>query len=79
MNSTFGNRLDNDSQTAILTIHFADAEPRGITSGDPVLLFNDRGRCMMRAEVSDSVASGVVVAPSVRWPKLAPDGNSVNM
>jgi anaerobic selenocysteine-containing dehydrogenase len=79
MNSTFGNRPDNDSQTAILTIHPADAVARGIAAGDAVRIFNFRGQCLLRAEVSDNVARGVVVAPSVRWPKLAPDGNSVNM
>ena len=30
-------------------------------------------------ELLRSIAPGVVCAPSVRWPKLAADGNSVNM
>ncbi|MDP9055094.1 MAG: molybdopterin-dependent oxidoreductase [Acidobacteriota bacterium] len=79
MNSTFGFRSDTDRQTAALKIHPADAAARGIAAGDAVLMFNDRGRCMLCAEVSEDISSGVVAAPSVRWPKLAPDGNSVNM
>jgi anaerobic selenocysteine-containing dehydrogenase len=79
MNSTFGLRPDTDWQTAALKLHPADAAPRGISSGDAVRLFNARGQCLLRAEVSETIATGVVSAPSVRWPKLAPDGNSVNM
>jgi anaerobic selenocysteine-containing dehydrogenase len=42
-------------------------------------VFNDRGQCILHAEVSSTIAAGAVSVPSVRWPKLAPDGNSVNM
>ena len=62
-----------------LTIHAADAASRGIATGDAVLMFNARGQCILRAAVSEFVAQGVVVAPAVRSPKLAGDGNSVNM
>jgi anaerobic selenocysteine-containing dehydrogenase len=79
MNSTFGNRPDTDGQTASLKLHPDDAAPRSISTGDAVLVFNDRGRCILRAEVSTTIASGVVSATAVRWPKLAADGNSVNM
>jgi anaerobic selenocysteine-containing dehydrogenase len=79
MNSTFGNRGEVDARTALLTLHPADAAPRAIGTGDAVRIFNERGQCVLRAAVSDTIAEGVVCAPSVRWPKLAPDGNSVNM
>jgi anaerobic selenocysteine-containing dehydrogenase len=79
MNSTFGLRPETDRQTATLKLHPADATPRRVSTGDAVRVFNDRGQCILRAEVSPTIASGVVSAPSVRWPKLAPDGNSVNM
>jgi anaerobic selenocysteine-containing dehydrogenase len=79
MNSTFGNRSDTDCQTASLKVHPDDALPRRIVTGDAVLVFNDRGKCILRAEVSPDIARGVVSAPSVRWPKLAPDGSSINM
>jgi anaerobic selenocysteine-containing dehydrogenase len=42
-------------------------------------LFNDRGSCVLRARVADEVPAGVVVAPSVRWPKLSPDRQNVNV
>jgi anaerobic selenocysteine-containing dehydrogenase len=79
MNSTFGLRPEVDCQTASLKLHPGDASPRRISTGDAVRVFNDRGQCILRAEVSDTIAGGVVSAPSVRWPKLAHDGNSVNM
>jgi anaerobic selenocysteine-containing dehydrogenase len=79
MNSTFGNRADTDAQTAVLTLHPLDAERRGIVAGDAVRIFNARGHCLLRAELRDTVSPGVVATPSVRWPKRAQGGNTVNM
>lgn len=79
MNSTFGNRPDVDSQTAVLTMHPEDAASRGIADGDALRVFNGRGECMMRARVHPGIVRGVISAPSVRWPRLAPGGASVNM
>jgi anaerobic selenocysteine-containing dehydrogenase len=61
-----------------LIIHPRDAEARGIHSGDWVHVRNDRGEFGARADVSDAARSGVVVAPSVWWKKLAPDGTNAN-
>jgi anaerobic selenocysteine-containing dehydrogenase len=33
---------------------------------------------VMKAAVAETIARGVVCAPSVRWPKKAQDGNGVN-
>jgi anaerobic selenocysteine-containing dehydrogenase len=79
MNSTFGYRAEIDAQTAVLTIHPADAAPRAIRTGDTVRIFNERGQCVLRASVSGMIAEGVVCAPSVRWPKMAPGRDAVNM
>ncbi|MCU1328523.1 MAG: molybdopterin oxidoreductase [Bryobacterales bacterium] len=79
MNSTFGFRAETDVQTSVLVMHPLDAASRGIRSGDQVRLRNDRGQCLLRAEVAETVAVGVVSSPSVRWPKMASGGNSVNM
>ena len=79
MNSTFGNRPGTDAQTAMLAMHAVDAEPRGIATGDRVRIFNDRGSCLLQAEVDGVVREGVVRAPSVRWSKLAPDLHTINM
>ncbi len=78
MNSTFGNQTWTHRQTSTLFLNRADAEPRGIASGDRVRMFNSRGSCTLMAEVDGEVRSGVVCAPSVRWNKLSPDGLNVN-
>ena len=47
--------------------------------GDRVRVFNDRGSFAAAARVSTaSRAAGVVVAPSVWWKKLSPDGRNAN-
>ena len=62
-----------------VTLHPSDAASRGIGANDPVRVFNDRGECNLQAAVATTVAEGVVCVRSTRWPKLAADGNSVNM
>jgi anaerobic selenocysteine-containing dehydrogenase len=79
LNSTFGYRASTDEETAILHVHRDDAGARGIRSGDPVRVYNDRGSVVLRAEVDGVVRAGVVAAPAVRWPKHASDGRNVNV
>ena len=79
MNSTFGNRESLDRETGVLAMHAEDAQARGIASGDRVRVFNDRGSCILLAEPNGAVRRGVVRSTSVRWPKLAADGNNVNV
>jgi biotin/methionine sulfoxide reductase len=45
----------------------ADAAARGIADGDVVELFNDRGRCLAGAVVSDDVMPGVVRLATGSW------------
>ena len=78
MNSTFGNRPDADLQTSTIKIHAGDAGPRGISTGDQVRIFNDRGSCLLMATIDGSVRPGVVCAPSTRWAKKSPDFRNVN-
>jgi anaerobic selenocysteine-containing dehydrogenase len=78
MNSTFGNRHTTDMQTSVIHVHAADAATRGIVTGDQVRVYNDRGSCLLRAEVDHTVSAGVVAAPAVRWGKKAPDRHNVN-
>ena len=78
MNSTFGYRTENDLATATLHMDASDAAPRGISTGDQVRIFNDRGSCLLRAQVDGAVRSGVVCAPAVRWARLAADRRNVN-
>lgn len=79
LSSTFGNRPEVDRQCATLAMHEDDAAPRGIGTGDQVRVFNDRGTCLLTAEVNGAVRSGVVAAPAVRWNRMAPDGRNVNV
>lgn len=79
MNSTMSSRSENDDVHATVTLHPADAAQRGIAMNDLVRLFNDRGECTLRAVIGTAVSQGVVCSRSTRWPKLAADGQSVNM
>jgi anaerobic selenocysteine-containing dehydrogenase len=67
MNSTFGNQSSAINQTSRLFLHQQDALRRGILTGDRVQMFNDRGSCILVADVNGAVREGVVWAPSVRW------------
>jgi anaerobic selenocysteine-containing dehydrogenase len=79
MNSTFGNHPSAMEQTATLFLHVDDARSRGIESGDRVRVFNQRGSCTLLASVDGVVRPGVVLAPSVRWNKLAHDRRNINV
>jgi anaerobic selenocysteine-containing dehydrogenase len=80
LNSSFANLsafLDEEKRPH-LDIHPVDATSRGIASGDPVRIFNDRGSFAAIARVGDRARRGVVVAPSLWWRKLAPGGENAN-
>ena len=81
LNSTFANLpvfLESE-KTPWLDIHPDDASPRGIVDGDAVRVFNDRGELRLTARVTDKARPGVVVALSIWWRKLSPDGNNANI
>jgi anaerobic selenocysteine-containing dehydrogenase len=61
-----------------LDLHPDDALPRGVTDGQYVRVFNDRGSLELRARVTDRARPGVVVALSVWWKKLARDHKNAN-
>jgi anaerobic selenocysteine-containing dehydrogenase len=61
-----------------LEIHPDDAHGRGIANGDRVRVFNDRGSFTLSARVTANARPGVVVAPSIWWRKLSPDGRNAN-
>ncbi len=78
MNSTFGNSTSAQNETSAVFLHSEDAGARGIASGDLVRVFNDRGSCTLVAAVDGVVRPGVVLAPSVRWNKLASGHRNIN-
>jgi anaerobic selenocysteine-containing dehydrogenase len=80
LNSTFVNvdSLRATEGEPWLDIHPHDAAARGITGGQFVQVFNDRGTLRLRARVTDRARPGVVVALSIWWKKLAADGCNAN-
>ncbi len=50
-----------------LSIHPNDAASRGLTDGDVVRLFNDRGACLGGVKVDDSLRPGVVQMSTGAW------------
>lgn len=63
-------------QTVIL--HPQDAEERGISGGQYVRVFNDRGQYVALAEISEDIAPGVAMSPMGTWRKNAKDTSTVN-
>jgi len=80
LNSSFGavETLRRKEGRPTLIIHPDDALPRGISEGDLVRVWNERGECFLWAHVSDEVRPGVVVSPSVWWGSFSPRNTSVN-
>ncbi len=80
LNSSYGN-LDaqlHHADEQMVMISPNDAEVRGISDGDAVRVFNDRGAFVAVAKVSDDARPGVVVAPFGYWAKHSRNGRTVN-
>jgi anaerobic selenocysteine-containing dehydrogenase len=78
LNSTFVNLFYQKELEPKLEIHPVDAEPRHITTGAPVEIFNARGSFIAKAVVTDRTRPAVVSAPSIWWNKLVPGGRNAN-
>ncbi|MGA8108004.1 MAG: molybdopterin-dependent oxidoreductase [Acidobacteriaceae bacterium] len=82
MNSTFpnlpGHREMEAGYNGVVEIHAEDAARRGISEGDMVDVFNDRGSIPLRARVNGAVSPGVVAA-RLNWNKLSGGGHNVNL
>ena len=81
MNTTFANlpyHRKMESRTAgVLEIRAADAAARGISTGDTVHVWNDRGQIQLTARISESIPAGTV-ASRLDWQKLSHNGVNVN-
>jgi molybdopterin guanine dinucleotide-containing S/N-oxide reductase-like protein len=80
LNSTFCNLPSHqplEPKRNSLEMNRLDAELRGISDGDVVRIFNDRGEVRLTALVDGAVQPGVVAA-RLNWPKLMPDGIGIN-
>ncbi|WP_020651095.1 molybdopterin-containing oxidoreductase family protein [Solimonas variicoloris] len=80
LNSTFVNvqSLRSIEGEPLLELHPDDARPRGIADGARVRVWNDRGRYVCTAHVSERARPGVVVGLGVWWRKLGREGTNVN-
>jgi anaerobic selenocysteine-containing dehydrogenase len=81
LNSSFANlpTFLESEKAPHLEIHPDDAVARGIASGDKVRVFNERGALVLTARITERARPGVVVALSIWWRKLSPDGTNANM
>jgi anaerobic selenocysteine-containing dehydrogenase len=79
LNSTFTNlpSVQEMEEPGLLEICSADAQPRGIRTGDRVRVFNGRGEMLLRAQVDGKVQPGVVSA-HLNWAKMTPGFQSIN-
>ncbi|MFT4100501.1 MAG: molybdopterin oxidoreductase family protein [Burkholderiaceae bacterium] len=80
MNSTFVNlkSLRAPDREPACELHPDEAAARGLVDGQPVRMFNDRGACLLKLNVTPRARPGVVVAWGVWWHKLAPGERNVN-
>jgi anaerobic selenocysteine-containing dehydrogenase len=78
LNSAF-NEIDEirkKAGEARVMIHPETARARGISGGDRVRVFNDRGECSFKAKVTDDTRPGLLVAEGLHWPSLSPGGGA---
>jgi anaerobic selenocysteine-containing dehydrogenase len=80
LNTSFGivDRLRTRAREPLVQLHPADAALRGIRSGDNVRVCNELGEVVLKAEVTEDVMRGTVLAPGVWWAKHSPDGRNIN-
>ncbi len=63
----------------IVFVNTEDASSRGISDGDKLKVYNDRGETILIAKVSsDTTRAGTLLAFNCPWPKLIEGGTSVN-
>lgn len=80
VSSSFANQpgLLHKEGTPTLGIHPRDAKSRDIATGDELLVENERGWCLLRAEVTEDVIPGFAVSPKGYWAQGSSAGRNVN-
>jgi anaerobic selenocysteine-containing dehydrogenase len=80
LNSTFASLPWHRGKTGPIRVHLhpSDAQARGLASGDPIRVWNDRGEFLAEAVVDDAAREGVAFSFKSQWPKLTPGGSNVN-
>jgi anaerobic selenocysteine-containing dehydrogenase len=79
LNSTFTNILavQTMEKTGLLEISSEDARARGISDGDSVRVFNQRGEIQLTARVNGSLRG--IVCAKLNWAKFTPGGRNINV
>jgi len=62
----------------VLEMSAGDAAARGLSDGQLVRVFNDRGSYACKLDVSARARDGVVHGLGIWWRKLGADGRNVN-
>ncbi len=81
LNSNYGNLPAQTAQAGeeqSVFLHPDDAEQRGIVTGAPIRVFNDRGAFEAFATISPDVMPGVVMAPAGYWHRSNRKGATVH-
>ena len=80
LNSSFVNvkSLRDIEGEPVVEVHASDAAPRGLTSGQTVRVFNDRGSYVCKLKLSARARPGVVNGLGIWWRKLGLAGTNVN-
>jgi anaerobic selenocysteine-containing dehydrogenase len=80
LNSTFVNvkSLRDMEGQPWLEMHPSDAQARGLSDGQSVVVFNDRGRYACSVQVNTRARPGVVNGMGIWWRKLGANGTNVN-
>ncbi len=81
LNSSFSQseRLRRRQGGPTVLIHPQDASDRGIRPGQLVAVWNDRGRALFQAVVTEDTPPGQVVIEGIWWHKYMPGGRGVNV
>ena len=80
LNSSYANlpRHLKAEREPLLDMHPDDGAARGITNGDRVRVYNDRGSVELQVRIGDRVRPGLVAMPSGWWASRSPGGASAN-
>jgi anaerobic selenocysteine-containing dehydrogenase len=80
LNSSFVNvkSLRDIEGEPLVEIHADDASPRGLSNGQTVRVFNDRGSYVCKLKLSTRARPGVVNGLGIWWRKLGMAGTNVN-
>jgi len=76
-NATFGGHAVSQ-KPELIEINPADAQHLGISDGQSVRVFNERGETQLIASVTDAVAPGVVYSAKGTWLSTSTTGQTVN-